>query len=172
MAKKKSSGGLITKIVALVFAVLSFVAMAFPFMTAIVSLTVAGRSTSESASSSFSEWLDSLSTAQEFGSDKVGGYVTAKVFMIIALIAIAIVAVLVVVKFFMDHKIINLLLFIASLVALIASIAFLIAFVAGGLQMSSFGDYMTALYIPNAGSIILGVSGIVTAALGLKLRKA
>ena len=161
--------GLIRSIIAAVFAVLTYVALAFNFVLVSVSGSSSVGSTSRSTSWSFGDWQTSLGSDYE----KLGLWKFAKALLIITLILVVVVVVLSIVNLFVDNKIVTLINKITSIVGLVVSIAFLVVFVAGGLVLSesatSFGTTLSTTYLPNFGSILLGVSGIVTTALTLSL---
>ena len=166
MAKNKSdSTSLILKIVAIVAGVLSFVGMAFKFL-AISSKQVS----SFSESLSMNDWFDLI----DFGSDApeamrpwLGAWQTARVFMWIALIAVAVVAVICVLKFFLNMGILNLLMKIAGIVGIVCSLVFIIAMFVGCFQATS--DMVS--YLPNAGPYVIAIAGLVTSGLGIAVAK-
>lgn len=167
MAKNKSDSiSLILKIVAIVAGVLSFVGMAFKFV-AISSKQVS----SFSESASMNDWFDLI----DFGSDApeamrpdwLGAWQTARVFMWIALIAVAVVAVICVLKFFLNMGILNLLMKIAGIVGIVCSLVFIIAMFVGCFQATS--DMVS--YLPNAGPYVIAIAGLVTSGLGIAVAK-
>ncbi len=167
MAKNKSdSTSLILKIVAIVAGVLSFVGMAFKF------ITTSSRQISDlSESASMSDWFDSIDLGSDapeaMRPDWLGAWQTARVFMWIALIAVAVVAVICVLKFFLNMGILNLLIKIAGIVGIVCSLVFIIAMFVGCFQATS--DMVS--YLPNAGPYVIAIAGLVTSGLGIAVAK-
>ncbi len=167
MAKSKSdSTSLILKIVAIVAGVLSFVGMAFKF------ITTSSRQISDlSESASMSDWFDTIDMGAELPEamrpDWLGAWQTARVFMWIALIAVAVVAVICVLKFFLNMGILNLLMKIAGIVGIVCSLVFIIAMFVGCFQATSDMDS----YLPNAGPYVIAIAGLVTSGLGIAVAK-
>lgn len=167
MAKSKSdSTSLILKIVAIVAGVLSFVGMAFKFVT------VSSRQVSNlSESASMNDWFDSIDIGSDapeaMRPDWLGAWQTARVFMWIALIAVAVVAVICVLKFFLNMGILNLLMKIAGIVGIVCSLVFIIAMFVGCFQATS--DIVS--YLPNAGPYVIAIAGLVTSGLGIAVAK-
>lgn len=167
MAKNKSdSTSLILKIVAIVAGVLSFVGMAFKFV-AISSKQVS----SISESLSMKDWFDMIDLGSDVSEamrlDWLGAWQTARVFMWIALIAVAVVAVICVLKFFLNMGILNLLMKIAGIVGIVCSLVFIIAMFVGCFQATS--DMVS--YLPNAGPYVIAIAGLVTSGLGIAVAK-
>lgn len=167
MAKNKSdSTSLILKIVAIVAGVLSFVGMAFKFV-AISSKQVS----SFSESASMNDWFDLIDLGSDapeaMRPDWLGAWQTARVFMWIALIAVAVVAVICVLKFFLNMGILNLLMKIAGIVGIVCSLVFIIAMFVGCFQATS--DMVS--YLPNAGPYVIAIAGLVTSGLGIAVAK-
>ena len=167
MAKNKSdSTSLILKIVAIVAGVLSFVGMAFKFVTA-----SSRQVSSLSESISMNDWFDSIDLGSDapeaMRPDWLGAWQTARVFMWIALIAVAVVAVICVLKFFLNMGILNLLMKIAGIVGIVCSLVFIIAMFVGCFQATS--DMVS--YLPNAGPYVIAIAGLVTSGLGIAVAK-
>lgn len=167
MAKSKSdSTSLILKIVAIVAGVLSFVGMAFKFVTA-----SSRQVSSLSESISMNDWFDSIDLGSDapeaMRPDWLGAWQTARVFMWIALIAVAVVAVICVLKFFLNMGILNLLMKIAGIVGIVCSLVFIIAMFVGCFQATS--DMSSCL--PNAGPYVIAIAGLVTSGLGIAVAK-
>lgn len=167
MAKNKSdSTSLILKIVAIVAGVLSFVGMAFKFVTA-----SSKQVSSISESASMNDWFDSIDLGSDapeaMRPDWLGAWQTARVFMWIALIAVAVVAVICVLKFFLNMGILNLLMKIAGIVGIVCSLVFIIAMFVGCFQATS--DMVS--YLPNAGPYVIAIAGLVTSGLGIAVAK-
>lgn len=167
MAKSKGdSTSLILKIVAIVAGVLSFVGMAFKFVTA-----SSRQVSSLSESASMNDWFDSIDLGSDapeaMRPDWLGAWQTARVFMWIALIAVAVVAVICVLKFFLNMGILNLLMKIAGIVGIVCSLVFIIAMFVGCFQATS--DMVS--YLPNAGPYVIAIAGLVTSGLGIAVAK-
>ncbi len=155
-AKKSSLGTLIARIVVIAFAVLSFVAMTFKFYAVITSY--GSRSNSQSAD--FEQWIDGLAS----DADDIGWWKTSRVFMIITLVVVAILAVVAVVQFFYNHKILNMIAKFGGIAGIVLAIVFLLTFIVGCVKLSSEVYNLTLTVIPHAGPIVMAVSSIVASA--------
>lgn len=171
MAKKKSSGGLVLKIVTIVAAVLTFVAMAFKFFGYTVKTTILNKSTTTSEGVSMSDWFDMLKNANS-DADGVAAWQTAKIFLIVTLIVVGIIAVIAILKFFLNIGIVNLLMKIAAIAGIVVSLVFIICLIVGCVQMSgSFTDAITYAYYPREGSILITLFGLIASGCAMKVAK-
>ncbi len=167
MAKKNAdSTSLILKIVAIVTGILTFVGMAFKFVT------ISSRQVSSlSESSSMNDWFDSIDLAADMPEamrpEWLGAWQTARIFMWIALIAVAVVAVICVLKFFLNLGLLNLLMKIAGIVGIVCSLVFIIALFVGCFQ----GSTELYSYLPSAGPYVIAIAGLVTSGLGMAIAK-
>ncbi len=166
---KKKGFSLVASIISAVFSVLAFIGLAFNFVTAAV--TSAGRSTSEAGSRA--DWLEILSHGDVYKAmDKsVAMWTFARVLMIITFIVLAVLAVLLVVQLFYNHKILALLTKILGIAGIVLSIAFLIFFVVGGINLSTFEANYTLMYLPNVGPFWIMVCGVVASGFALGANK-
>lgn len=167
MAKKKTdSTSLILKIVAIVTGIFTFVGMAFKF------ITTSSRQISDlSESASMSDWFDTIDLGAELPDamrpDWLGAWQTARIFMWIALIAVAVIVVICVLKFFLNIGILNLIMKIAAIVGIVCSLVFIIALFVGCFQGTTDAISM----LPNAGPYVITIAGIVTSGLGIAIAK-
>ncbi len=152
MSKKKNkSNNIIMPIISIVLAVLTYVSLAFKFM----SITIGSGSLSTTSNYSFSDWWD-------FGSS-LEWYVTAKTFLTATLVVVGVIAILAILKILLNNGLFRLLLKIAGLAAIIVSLVFLVAFIVTCVKWSN--DLWT--YGPHIGAILLGVFGMATGITGL-----
>lgn len=171
MAKKKSSGGLVLKIVTIVAAVLTFVAMAFKFVGYTVSTTILNRTSTSSGSSSMSDWFDMLNNAST-EMDGIAAWQAAKGFLIAVFIVIAIIAVIAILKLFLNIGLLNLLMKIAAIAGIVVSLVFIICLIVGCVQMSgSITEAITYAYYPREGSILITLFGLIASGCAMKVAK-
>lgn len=167
---KKTGSKLITSALAIVFAVVSFLGLAFNFVVYTVTGGLGNTSRSTTENWSLSQWFDFF---KDNSSDKIGTWNFAKVLMIITLVVVAIVAVLALVQLFVDNKLVRLGTSVASIVCMALSVLFIIMFIVGGAvyasSVSGSGDFvsLTTTMAPNAGPIILALGGILAGVCGL-----
>ena len=163
MAKNKTdSTSLILKIVAIVTGVFTFVGMAFKFIAT---------SSRLSDSLSMNDWFDTIDFMAELPEgmrpDYLGAWQTARIFMWIALIAVAVVVVICILKFFLNLGILNLLMKIAAIVGIVCSLVFIIALFVGCGQASTEVSSM----MPSVGPYVIAIAGLVTSGLGIAIAK-
>ena len=163
MAKNKTdSTSLILKIVAIVTGVFTFVGMAFKFIAT---------SSRLSDSLSMNDWFDTIDFMAELPEgmrpDYLGAWQTARIFMWIALIAVAVVVVICILKFFLNLGILNLLMKIAAIVGIVCSLVFIIALFVGCGQAST----ELASMMPSVGPYVIAIAGLVTSGLGIAIAK-
>lgn len=169
MAKKKLNlCGLILKIVAIFTGLMTFVSMAFKFAKADVS--VAGKVVG-SNTQSLKDWFDSIKTYGKINADGISCWKVSRVFMIITLVLIAIVVALVIVKFFVSNKYVDLVLLIVSSLAIITTLVMLITLLVGMNQFVKFINDMNKLQTtkmyPYAGSICMVIFSALTGITGI-----
>lgn len=171
MAKKKSTGGLVMKIITIVAAVLTFVSIAFKFFGYTVRTTIGSLTNSESGSSSMSDWFDGLENAST-EMDGIAAWQAAKGFLIAAFIIIGIIAVIAILKLFMNMGLLNLLMKIAGIAGIVVSLVFIICLIVGCVQMSgSLTDVITYSYYPREGSILITLFGLIASGCAMKVAK-
>lgn len=171
MAKKKVGVNFILTIVTLATAVLSFVSLFFNFI--VVKNTVG--SLSQSKNLSLVDWFDNMNSKQEINDNaqSVGvenvydltGWNLARVFLVITLILVGVLAVISVVKFFMSKKDLNLATMVIGGLCGISALIFAIAtFVGcGALSGDMFGVEYS--YIASVGVYLLTICAIATGVL-------
>lgn len=171
MAKKKSTGGLVMKIITIVAAVLTFVSIAFKFFGYTVRTTIGSLTNSESGSSSMSDWFDGLENAST-EMDGIAAWQAAKGFLIAAFIIIGIIAVIAILKLFMNMGLLNLLMKIAGIAGIVVSLVFIICLIVGCVQMSgSLTDAITYSRYPREGSILITLFGLIASGCAMKVAK-
>ena len=171
MAKKKSTGGLVMKIITIVAAVLTFVSIAFKFVGYTVRATLGSLTNSESDSSSMGDWFDMLENAST-EADDIAAWQAAKGFLIAAFIIIGIIAVIAILKLFMNMGLLNLLMKIAGIAGIVVSLVFIICLIVGCVQMSgSLTDAITCSYYPREGSILITLFGLIASGCAMKVAK-
>ncbi len=152
---KKKGFGLVAVCISVVAAVLSFVALAFNWYALVIS--------SESLPATRADWAHSLeSSASQFGAWRA-----SRVFMIITLVVVAIVAVLLIVELFYENKLLAQIAKWASLALIVLVAIFLILFVVGCVNLS--GSSM--LVMPHAGPIALTAFAVLTGVFGMLANK-
>lgn len=145
--------GLVRSIVAAVFAVVSFVGLAF---NAGVS-TISAGNYSDSHGFSFKEWGDLLDS----GAEKTGLWKLSQVLMILTFILVVAAVAIAFVRVWVDNKVVNILLKVLSIVALVLSILFIVSYTAGGLVYASNDSTGTIGFWPNVGTIVVALGSIV-----------
>lgn len=148
---------------ALATAVLTFVSLAFNFVTRETKLTITDYK--------LSDWFDDLGTKQKAndalpdGVKKIhdlGGWQAARVFLIITLVLVAIVAVALVIRFFMRHKTLDLLTVIMGALCIVSAAAFVIAMFVG---CNALTIKDTVTYLANLGVYAVAVCALATGVL-------
>lgn len=143
---------MVAAFIALGFAVMSFVSLAFNFL-----LATNGSSTAHFKLSFWNEALNAGAKVPEYQLWQV-----SRVLMIIALIVIAVTAVLAFVQLFVEHKALAVTTLIAGIFDIILPIVFLACLAVGGFMVSS-----GSIILPNVGPILLTVFGLVSAIFAL-----
>lgn len=133
---KNSRRNLIFNILTIIFGAIPFISIAFNFISMTNNLDFAQKL-------SFKDWSDQIKQAQElkkeFGAMSSQSetfkafdiWNIAKTFMIILLIAVAVVVALAVIQMFFDNKIVRLVANIASIVTIALSVVFFVLFFVG-----------------------------------------
>lgn len=183
MAKKKSSVNFILSIVGLVTAALTFVALAFDFITKkVITKTILGTTTEDSTNLKLNDWLDNMHGMQEFNENlerevyNLTGWNMARAFLVITLVLVAIVAVALVIKLVMNNKLVNLLTVVASALCIVSAIVFMVTTFVGCGALSGTVNWLagdsTLNYVAGLGVYILTVCAIATGVLAaLSARK-
>lgn len=163
MSKSKTKSNLVTSIISIALAVFSFVCMAFKF----ISITAKVGDKSNTQNINFSDWLEIFDSSML--PDSINWWQTARVFLIITLVVVAIVAVLALVQLFVSNKFLALVLKIASIVGIVVALVYLIAMIGGCIARSidSSSDFVTVSYGPHIGATLLGVSALASSICGL-----
>lgn len=168
MSKSKTKSNLVTSIISIALAVFSFVCMAFKF----ISITAKGGDKSNTQNINFSDWLEFFDYSSILP-DSINWWQTARVFLIITLVVVAIVAVLALVQLFVSNKFLALVLKIASIVGIVVALVYLIAMIGGciALSIDFSSDFGTVSYGPHIGATLLGVSALASSICGLTCAK-
>lgn len=177
MAKKgKKRMGLVDMILVIVGAVgavLSFVALAFSFVTVNVTNPLTNKVTG--TDKSLSDWMSDLDSmneanaaANKINADdvfNVGGYNLARVFLFVTLVLVAITAILLLVKFLMNNKLMNMLTMVAAALTIVSALVFMIAMLVGNAPFATELSSRAAglgVWFVTIGAIIAGAMGIAT----------
>ena len=171
MAKKKGGVNFILTIVALATAVLSFVSLAFNFITAKTKGSIFGNGVTEDLN--LGDWFDGMNSLQELNDNAhsdvydLAGWNLARVFLVITLILVGALAVIAVVKFFMNKKSLNLATMVIGGLCVASALVFAIAtFVGcGALSGSMFGIEYS--YLANVGVYLLTIFAMATGVLSI-----
>lgn len=145
---------MVAAFIALGFAVMSFVSLAFNFL-----LLTDGSNSSSLKMSTWNEVLKLDTKGTEL-------WQFSRVLMYIALVVIAVTAVLAFVQLFVEHKVLALTTKIAGIVSIVLAPLFLICFSVGGFMYMS-NSYGSSIILPNVGPILLTVFGLVSAIFAL-----
>ncbi len=163
MSKKKvDSTSLILKIVAIVTGILTFVGMAFDFIK-----TTSKQIESLSTAGTMGDWFDSIDLASKLDLDYAATWQISRTFMYITFVVVAIIAIICVLKLFLNIGLLNLIMKIAAIVGIVVSLVFFIALFVGCIQAS--GEISTTL--PSVGPYVIAIAGIVTSGLGIAIAK-
>ncbi len=161
---------LILKITSLVATVLAFLGLAFKFAVKKISYN----STSHSESITRSQWVDVIKGADYVSKTAQTFWQIARVFMIISLIVIAVLAVITIVEFFFNHKYLSLAKFIISIVAIACVVIFFATLIIGGiLYANKASDLMggSISFIPHVGPFFMFIFGLIASIAALLDRK-
>lgn len=189
---------LVLKIVSLLAMVLTFVGLALKFAYQKIAITglpdslpdVAKQSLPASNSLTRGDWTDSFKTLKDLNIKAVGWWQTARVFMIISLVIVAIVAVLSIVELFYNNKILSIAKKVLCVLGLVSVVVFLVTLLVGSgiiagkisdiytaqvsLGLSAFGlsgISVKASYIPHVGAFFIIIFAIVSLVSALLDRK-
>ena len=176
---KLSLLNLIFSIVGMVGAVLSYIALAFNFINTQTTIKIGSSSSTTSSTATLSEWFKAINDAQEYNAKLEGtvlgdlrvnidGWATARVFLIITLVLVAIVAIALVVKFFVNNKILNWATLAVSILTVVSALMFIIMVYAGGSAFVGKAENVKALadvgaWFVTLGAVIAGAMGIAVA---------
>ena len=140
---------LVLKVASLVTAVLAFVGLAFKYLYQ--STTVANVTRGDHVSlKDANEMLDTMSKLDKpYRPDYYGWLKAGKVFMIIALVVVAVLAVITIVQFFYNHKILSLVKMVVAGVAIALAVVFFVCILVGCLKVESGVPGVTASMVPN-----------------------
>ncbi len=159
MAKKKSNGGLslILGIVSIALAVLTFVSLAFKF---IIFKTVEILGESQTESLTLQDWFKSIDSFKD--ADSVAGWNVGKIFMIITLVLVGLLAVALLVKIFVKNKYLNLLTKVLCALVVVCALVFFIATLVGCGALSN----KLITYSANVGVYAVALLSIASAVVG------
>ncbi len=184
MAKKKkkfSLLSLILSIVGIVGAVLSFIALALNFVNTATTTKIGNSTSTTNNSIGLGKWFDRINQAQEsnaeihkLGGDDIidiNGWATARVFLIITLVLVALVAIALVVKFFINNKILNWATMIVACLTVVSALVFLIAVYVGGSPFSSEGSVVTVKVMADVGAWLVTLGAVISGAMGIAVAR-
>ena len=163
MKKSKKSLNLLWSLTTIAGAVVSFIMLALNWVGR--KITISGNS--DTTNYKLSEWFDLLKEMNKDSSDIEGlaGWNVGKVFLIISIVLLALVAICALLNLFIKNKYLALATKIVSVVSLIAVVVFLIAMIAGCSGLSdNYSDDIS--FVMGTGSICFAIFGIATSALG------
>lgn len=165
---KENKKGMVARIVAIALAVVSFVGLAFNFLLGMYKSTVGNMSYQDSTALSFGDWSEALTG--ESSIDGIGWWKVSKIIMIVALVVVATLAVLAVVRFFVKGKLCVTLTKWVALAGVILSAAFILTFAIGCIVVSGAvsNAVTTFTYLPHVGSCMVGL-GMVGASIASML---
>lgn len=164
---------LILKIVSLVATVLTFVGLAFKFITTSSSSKLGGGDVELTRA----DWKDAIKLYKEPIMKDYNSIATfwqiARVFMIISLIVIAILAVITIIQFFFNHKYLALAKTIVSIVALVCVIVFFATLVIGNIMLANKGsnEIVSTTVLPHVGPCFMFVFGAIASVAALLDKK-
>ncbi|MGN0787457.1 MAG: hypothetical protein ACI4L6_00090 [Candidatus Onthoplasma sp.] len=164
MKKSKKSLNLLWSIVAIAGTVVSFIMLALNWM--VLKVTFAGSTTRENYN--LPKWFDFLKDMNE-ATIEISGRTAlnvGKVFLIISIVLLALVAICALLNLFIKNKYLALATKIVSVASLISVVVFLIAMIAGCSGLSDQFSSGGASFLMGVGSILFTIFGIATSALG------
>ena len=159
---------MIAAFMALGFAVLSFISLAFTFVMA----AGVGKAT-ESTSLDLGDWNkllndgDGIKLMEKMFNCNFGLWQVSRVLMFIALAAIAVVAILAFVQLFVEHKALALTTKITGIVSIVLTAVFFVCFFIGGGLASYSVNGSGVNFYPHVGPILLTLFGILSASFAL-----
>lgn len=171
---------LIFSIVGLVGAALTYIALAFNFINTQTTYKVGSSSSTTNSTATLSEWFETIDKAQEYNDKLKGtilgdlhinieGWATARVFLIITLVLVAIVAIALVVKLFVNHKILNWATLAVAVLTIISALMFIIMVYAGG---SAFvGDSESTKALADVGAWFVTLGAVIAGAMGIAVAR-
>lgn len=179
--KKLSLLNLILSIVGIAGAVLSFIALAFNFINFQTTSKIGSSTSTSNNPMSLSKWFETINNAQEYNAGlndfgvnslriKIDGWATARVFLFITLVLVAIVAIALVVKFFVNNKILNLATLVVAVLTIVSAVAFLIMVYAGGSAL--IGDAAENVkYLADVGAWFVTLGALVAGGMGIAVAR-
>ena len=177
MAKIKNNlYSFILAVVSVLTGILAFVSLAFKvFAKQVTKVTLGSNALDpESADVSFKNWLDMLKT--DGTENGLGWLKTARVFLIITLVLVAIAAILAVVNFFVKNKYLNIALTVVGGLAIVSALVMLITLLVGsGMAtknaeklanaLAPTGTKVSIKLVPGAIPVCLFVFSVITGAI-------
>lgn len=145
---KINKNGMITRIISIALAVLSFIGMAFAFGGV--------KGNGDSASFKFGEWIDMVESGVKYKADGIGWWNTSRIFLIITLVVVAVLAIIAIVQFFFNHKILSMIMKFGGIVGIVTAVVFVVTLIGGLIHFSN--EYIT--YFPHVGAILIALATI------------
>ena len=157
---KVSAKSLTMKGVSIVCMIMAFVGMALEFFTLSVSSSI--------SKYNFNNWATNIENYKQISSLCGTMWTIAKVFMIIAFVVLALLAVVSIVEVFFSHKYLALAKRVLSIAGIVCVAVFFIAHLAGGIALGSemSGEYITYTILPSVGVyfiLLFGLASSITA---------
>lgn len=160
MAKKKSKGSvglsLILSIVSIALAVLTFVSLAFNFLSAKTEVLGVTKTTNYNLAG----WMDRINFYKD--AEGVVGWNVGKVFMIITLVVVGLLAVALLVNLFVKNKYLTLAIKVLSVLTVVVALVFFISTLVGCGKLSN--DATT--YIANFAVYAIAITSLASAVVG------
>ena len=183
MAKRKKKLTLLSLILSLVGiagAVLSYIALAFNFINIQTQYKVGSSTTTNNTPMSLSKWFEYINNAQEANASiedtmfeglqvKIDGWAAARVFLIITLVLVAIVAIALVIKFFVNNKILNLATLVVAVLTILSAVVFLIMVYSGGSAL--VGKAENIKYLADVGAWFVTLGAVVAGGMGIAVAR-
>lgn len=175
--KKISLMNLIMSAIGIVGAVLSFIALVFNFVNtqSVTKIGSGTRTTNDPAN--LSEWFEFIDKAQEANAEAhklggkdvidINGWATARVFLIITLVLVALVAIAMVVKFFINNKILNWTTLVVAGLTVLSALVFLIMVYVGGSPFNTEVADTTTKVLADVGAWFVTVGAVIAGAMGI-----
>ena len=179
--KKLSLLNLILSVVGIAGAVLSYIALAFNFVNSQTTYKIGSSTSTTNNPMSLSKWFEYINKSQETNAHlddtvledlriKIDGWAAARVFLIITLVLVAIVAIALVVKFFVNNKILNLATLVVAVLTIVSAVAFLIMVYAGGSAL--VGDAAENVkYLADVGARFVTLGALVAGGMGIAVAR-
>ena len=126
---------LILKVVTILSAVLAFVGLAFKFASQ--SLVQIKGADAVKTNYTLNQWVDSFNQSKMFSETGVKFWQVSRVFLIISLVVLALIAIVAVLEMFISNKYLSLAKLVLSIVGIVCVIVFFSTLVVGGVKVAN-----------------------------------